>query len=178
MSRRVRTKDEREAILVAAERVLHARNAYEHALTAYNELLDRTESETDEAQRERGPPAHAPVDMRAVPPLDSTSSVRDAVLVFLAAQHAPVPQDAVEAVFAMSGYSRSTVRQALYDLSSVKSATINRSAAGVILNAKGRSWFDAFEAIQRLTTGARAREAREAREEQELDDGDRDVPPK
>jgi hypothetical protein len=84
------------------------------------------------------PPKPAGINADAVPP-PSSCSVRIAVLKFFAAQTVPVPQDGVENLFDKAGYNRGTVKQTLYDLSSIKWQQLDRSSGGLAISEKGRA---------------------------------------
>lgn len=62
-------------------------------------------------------------------------SVRQRILRFVA-KRAPVEQSAVET--ALAGFGEKTVRQALYDMTSVKSGTLERGPLGLTLTQKGQ----------------------------------------
>jgi hypothetical protein len=77
------------------------------------------------------------IDGKAIP-ANGTCTVRIAVLRFFAAQTRAVPQEGAVGLFASAGYNDGTVRQCMYDMTSVKSKTLDRSDAGLTINANGR----------------------------------------
>jgi hypothetical protein len=77
------------------------------------------------------------VDAKLIPD-PKMSKARPAVLQFMAAhRHIRIPQDTVESLFERAGYDRMTVRQALYDQSSVKHRWLDRNSDGLVITTAG-----------------------------------------
>jgi hypothetical protein len=80
------------------------------------------------------------INASAVPSKSSGYSARVAVLVFFGAQNVPVMQEQAVNLFAKSGYVAGTIRQAMYDLTSSKHKTLDRTPTGLQLNTAGREF--------------------------------------
>ena len=138
-------------VAAAKETVAAAEAEFAAAMAEHNALLDAAPPGADESGSKvdaapslprqfhlpKGAAVPGTVDVSAVPPRTAGYSARVAVLMFFAAQKAPVRQEVAVSLFRKAGYTEATARQAMYDLTSSKHGTLSRSPAGLEINARG-----------------------------------------